>query len=115
MRITIAFIAILMFAATGCCGHRNNTIYVRSARYGNGEKWVDVTPQCRRLVNGDTIIFPRDLHTTFDVDPDPGFMKYVEMVVAVGGREMKVTVADNLQLTPLRITAGHSHATRTGD
>ena len=81
-------------------------IRVESARYGRDDQWVDVTPQVRGLVDGDTIVFPRDLHTTFNVDPIPGRMKYVEMTIVVDGRVMEMTVGDSLHVTPLRLRAG---------
>jgi hypothetical protein len=81
-------------------------IRVESARYGRDDVWVDVTPQVRELVNADTIVFPRDLHATFNVDPIPGRMKYVEMTIIVDGRVMEMTVGDSLHVTPLRLRAG---------
>ena len=80
-------------------------IRVESARYGRDEQWVDVTPQVRGLINGDTIVFPRDLHKTFNVDPVPGRMKYVEMFVIIDGRVMEMTLGDSLHVTPLRLRA----------
>ena len=76
---------------------------VKSARYGSGDNWVDVTGQCRKLVRYGILVLPKDLHTTFEVDPDPGFMKYVDLVLIINGAEVKMTVADNLQLIPLRL------------
>src|SRR5688572_25630326 len=46
-------------------------IRIESARYGRDDVWVDVTSQVRGLVSGDTLVFPRDLHKTLNVDPMP--------------------------------------------
>ena len=83
-------------------------IRVESARYGRDDVWEDVTPQVRALINGDTIEFPRDLHKTFNVDPLPGRMKYVEMVLVVDGQVMEMTLGDSLHVTPLRLRAAGS-------
>ena len=80
-------------------------IRIESARYGRDKEWADVTPQVRGLVSGDTIVFPRDLQATFNIDPVPGRMKYVEMTIIVDGRPMEMTVGDSLHVTPLRIRA----------
>lgn len=87
-------------------GKPSDPIRIESARYGRDEVWTDVTPQVRALVNGDTLVFPRDLQATFNVDPIPGRMKYVEMQLVVDGRFMEMTVGDSLHVTPLRIRAG---------
>ena len=89
-------------------------ILIKSARYGRDDQWVDVTPQVRGLVNGDTIIFPRDLHATFNVDPVPGRMKYVDMTVIMDGRVVEMTVGDNLNITPLRLRAAGGGAASNG-
>lgn len=95
-------------------GDRNAqaSINIKSARYGNNGNWVDVTERCRALVNHGKLILPQDLHTTLDVDPNPGYMKYVEMIVVVNGAEIRMTVADNLQLTPLQMTTGKASVLR---
>ena len=84
----------------------DGAIRVESARYGRDDEWTDVTPQVRALINGDTIVFPRDLHKTFNVDPVPGRMKYVDMTLIVDGRVMEMRLGDSLHLTPLRLRAG---------
>jgi hypothetical protein len=89
-------------------------IRIESARYGRDDEWVDVTPQVRGLVSGDTIVFPRDLQATFNVDPIPGRMKYVEMTVVVDGRVMEMTVGDNLHVKPLRLHVGSGRTTTGG-
>ena len=86
-------------------GKASDPIRIESARYGRDEVWVDVTPQVRALINGDTIVFPRDLQATLNVDPIPGRMKYVEMTIIVGGQVMDMTVGDSLHVTPLRLRA----------
>ena len=83
-------------------------IRIESARYGRDDQWADVTPQVRGLVNGDTIVFPRDLQGTFNVDPVPGRMKYVEMTIIVDGRPVEMTVGDSLHVTPLRLRVPRS-------
>jgi hypothetical protein len=80
-------------------------IRIESARYGRDNEWVDVTPQVRGLVSGDTIVFPRDLQATFNVDPVPGRMKSVQMTIVIDGRVVEMTVGDNLNITPLRLRA----------
>jgi hypothetical protein len=96
-----------------CATHRNldeksasEGIRIESARYGRDNVWVDVTPQVRSLVAGDTIVFPRDLQGTLHVDPVPGRMKTVEMTIILDGRVMEMSVGDNLNITPLRIRVG---------
>jgi hypothetical protein len=86
--------------------HEDVGIRIESARYGRDDEWVDVTPQVRGLVNGDTLVFPRDLHATLNVDPVPGRMKYIDMVIIVDGQVMEMTVGDSLHVTPLRLRAG---------
>lgn len=86
-------------------GRPSDPIRIESARYGRDEVWEDVTPQVRRLIDGDTIVFPRDLHAAFNIDPIPGRMKYVEMVIIVDGRIMEITLGDSLHVTPLRLRA----------
>ena len=86
---------------------------VKSARYGSGDNWVDVTGQCRKLVNHGILVLPKDLHTIFEVDPDPGYMKYVDLVLIINGAEVKMTVADNLQLMPLRLVPKRPAAAAT--
>ena len=80
-------------------------IRIESARYGRDDEWVDVTPQVRGLIKGDTIVFPRDLQATLKVDPVPGRMKYVEMTLIIDGRPVEMTLGDSLHLTPLRLRA----------
>ena len=89
-------------------------IRIESARYGRDNEWVDVTPQVRGLVSGDTVVFPRDLQATFNVDPVPGRMKFVDMTVVVDGRVIEMTVGDNLNITPLRLHVGGGDATTGG-
>src|SRR5687768_13249417 len=85
--------------------HEDLGIRIESARYGRDDTWVDVTPQVRGLLNGDTLVFPRDLHATFNVDPVTGRMKYVDMVIIIDGRVVEMTVGDSLHVTPLRLRA----------
>ncbi len=91
--------------------HEDLGIRIESARYGRDDTWVDVTPQVRGLLNGDTIVFPRNLVTTLNVDPVPGRMKYVDMVIIVDGRVVELTVGDSLHVTPLRLRAASGGAT----
>lgn len=81
----------------------NQNLSVKSARYGRGSNWVDVTEQIRALSRNGSLVLPKNLYTTLDVDPDPGYMKYVEMVLVINGEEVQMRVADNLQLEPLRL------------
>ena len=92
-------------------GGSGGGITIESARYGRDDEWVDVTPQVRGLLNGDTIVFPRNLVTTLNVDPVPGRMKYVDMVIIVDGRVVELTVGDSLHVTPLRLRAASGDAT----
>ena len=89
-------------------------IRIESARYGRDNVWVDVTPQVRGLIAGDTIVFPRDLQGTLHVDPVPGRMKTVEMTIIIDGRPMEMSVGDNLNITPLRLRAGGAGGSRGG-
>ena len=89
----------------GMADHEDLGIRIESARYGRDDTWVDVTPQVRGLLNGDTLVFPRNLVTTLNVDPIPGRMKYVEMVIIIDGQVVEMTVGDSLHVTPLRLRA----------
>jgi len=94
-----------MKPAGAIADHEDLGIRIESARYGRDDAWVDVTQQVRGLVDGDTLVFPRNLVTTLNVDPVPGRMKYVDMVIIVDGRVVEMTVGDSLHVTPLRLRA----------
>jgi hypothetical protein len=88
-------------------------VEVRTARYGYGDRWADVTDACKAMVRGDTLTLPVNLHRPLGADPAPGFMKYVEMVVVVNGTDVHLTVADSLQLTTLRLSSPAEAAAAT--
>ena len=100
---------------SGRSDRSDGSIRIESARYGRDDEWVDVTPQVRGLIDGDTIVFPRNLHTTFNVDPVPGRMKYVDMVIIVDGRVVEMTLGDSLHVTPLRLRVGGGAGGGLGD
>src|SRR5688500_132224 len=91
--------------------HEDLGLRIESARYGREATWGDVTPQVRGLVTGDALVCPRNLRTTLTVDPVPGRMTYVDMVISVNGRVVGLTVGDSLRVTPLRLRAASGGAT----
>jgi len=86
---------------------------IRTARYGYGDRWADVTGACRNLIRGETLTLPMNLHRAMGVDPAPGFMKYVELVVAINGADVHLAIADSLQLTSLRLSSPADAAAAT--
>jgi hypothetical protein len=78
-------------------------IVVKWARYGSDNRWADVTEECQRLLRDDALTLPRNLHKILNADPVPGFMKYVDLTLVINGVEVQMTVADNLELTPLQL------------
>lgn len=77
---------------------------VRSARFGYGETWVDVTDRARSYLDGDTLTLPKKPHEAFGADPLPGEMKLIELVLSINGQDARVIVVENEWVSPLQIT-----------
>ena len=106
------FLALLLCLTCGCacCSTGQGKpgygyIEIKSAKFGANGKFVDVTEQCRRMIAHDELVLPKNLYAAFDVDPVPGVMKYVELDMTIDGHPVHMSVADNLQQVPLRLSA----------
>jgi len=73
-------------------GPEPETPVIKSARYGAGDRWVDVTNKVAAAVNDGipTIEASNDLAG----DPAPSVVKELQLVYTLGGKETVVTVAE---------------------
>jgi hypothetical protein len=80
-------------------------IMVISARFGVGDRWVNVTDQFREMVRDDTLKFPMFMSETLGVDPWPRRVKYVDIVLMLNGVPVRMAVGENHFGDPLVISA----------
>jgi hypothetical protein len=80
-------------------------LMVVSARYGSGEHWANITDPVREMVKNGVLALPQKLFIEVGVDPTPGFMKYIDLIVMIDGVPMRIFTAENEEADPLRVAA----------
>ena len=80
-------------------------IMVISARFGAGDRWVNVTDQFREMVHDDVLKFPTFMSDALGVDPYPRVAKYVDIVLMLNGVPVRMAVGENHFTDPLVIGA----------
>ena len=64
-----------------------------SARWGGGEKWVDVTAKVKEWVSGEDDFWADN--ETLGADPTPGWRKHLEITYKKDGKEKTISVDEN--------------------
>jgi hypothetical protein len=80
-------------------------LMVVSARYGAGTHWANITDSVREMVKGGTLALPQNFSAAVGVDPLPGFLKSIDLIVIVDGVPMRIFTAENETAPPFMIAS----------
>jgi hypothetical protein len=89
-------------AGTGAGG---GTFVVKAVLYGGADKRFDLTEDLIKAgrVREGSVDLPKDLATALGKDPAPGRLKDLQLLLTVGGTDVRIWTND---VTPLQIRAG---------
>ena len=92
MKALSPFVLFLVLFLSGVSFASAHRVYIESAYYGSGGRYVDVTRQVQRFARSD-----RDFlvsNDTFRVDPYPGHHKRLAVVYYIHGRRITANVPE---------------------
>jgi hypothetical protein len=97
--------AVRQAEASAGTGAGGGTFVVKAVLYGGPDKRFDLTQDLAKAgwVRDGSVDLPKDLATTLGKDPAPGRLKDLQLLLTVGGTDVRISTND---VTRLQIQAG---------